>query len=198
MPPAAKHRETLIATAMSLFRKQGYTGTGLAEILSESGAPKGSLYHYFPDGKEAVGEAALHLATEEGGRFLRAMMTAIDDPALLLRTYAAGAAEALSSSGFRDGCPIATIALEAAPSSNRLCTAAEQAFGRWSGALARYLGRVGFPPDRAAELADFIIASFEGSLILARVRQDTTAITRAADEVARLIDAELKTLRSVQ
>ena len=58
MANAARHREALVRTAMRLFRRQGFSGTGLQEILAESGAPKGSLYHYFPGGKEAIGAAA--------------------------------------------------------------------------------------------------------------------------------------------
>ncbi len=59
MPNIAKHKDNIVVAAMSLFRRQGYASTGLNQILQESGAPKGSLYHYFPGGKEQLGLAAV-------------------------------------------------------------------------------------------------------------------------------------------
>src|SRR5215208_191583 len=53
-------REQILQTTCDLLEKQGYHGTGLNEIVKESGAPKGSLYYYFPEGKEQItAEAAL-------------------------------------------------------------------------------------------------------------------------------------------
>ncbi len=198
MAPAQKHREKLVAAASALFRTQGYAATGLAEILAESGAPKGSLYHYFPAGKEAIGEAALRLAVEKDGAAIGAMIMQAPDPATMLRTYAGYMAEEMQASGFIAGCPIATIALEAAPRSARLTAASCEAFNLWAHALAFGLQRAGFAAPRAAELADFIIASFEGALILTRVRQDTAPLRRAGEELARLVETELKAIRSVQ
>ncbi len=54
-----KHRSAIIAAAAKLFRRQGYAATGINEIADAAGAPKGSLYHYFPDGKDQIAEAAV-------------------------------------------------------------------------------------------------------------------------------------------
>jgi len=59
MPAVPKHRQPIINTAVTLFRRQGYSRTGLNEIVEMSGAPKGSLYHYFPLGKSSIGVAAV-------------------------------------------------------------------------------------------------------------------------------------------
>jgi len=198
MAPAAKHREKLIEAASALFRRQGYAATGLAEILAESGAPKGSLYHYFPAGKEAIGEAALRAAIEHDGARIGAMIARAPDPGAMLRSYAAYMADEMHHSGFVAGCPIATLALEAAPRSPRLTAASCAAFNLWSAALAGGLERAGIAAARAAELADFIISGFEGALILARVRQDTAPLRRAGEELARLVDTELDAIRSAQ
>ena len=88
MANAAKHKDNLVRTAMRLFRRQGYASTGLQQILAESGAPKGSLYHYFPSGKEALGEAAVNLA----GAMILEMLTEHAaqhrEPKPFLRAYA--------------------------------------------------------------------------------------------------------------
>ena len=52
-------RERLLDSAVDLLQRQGYRGTGLNELLERSGAPRGSLYHYFPGGKEQIGAEAI-------------------------------------------------------------------------------------------------------------------------------------------
>ena len=54
MPAVPKHRQPIINAAVTLFRRQGFARTGLNDIVDVSGAPKGSLYHYFPDGKSSI------------------------------------------------------------------------------------------------------------------------------------------------
>ena len=82
MANAAKHKENLVRTTMRLFRRQGYASTGLQQVLAESGAPKGSLYHYFPNGKESLGEAAVDLA---GGLVAQLVVAAMEGALLLAR-----------------------------------------------------------------------------------------------------------------
>ena len=90
MGRAAIHKQNLVRTAMRLFRRQGYASTGLQQIVAESGAPKGSLYHYFPSGKEALGEAAIELA----GGMIREMLAGLAarhrEPSAFLRAYCEG------------------------------------------------------------------------------------------------------------
>jgi TetR/AcrR family transcriptional repressor of lmrAB and yxaGH operons len=62
MSRPSKHRAAIIAAASRLFRRQGYAGTGVNDIVALSGAPKGSLYHYFPKGKEQIAEEAVLFA----------------------------------------------------------------------------------------------------------------------------------------
>ena len=99
---------------MRLFRRQGYASTGLQQILEQSGAPKGSLYHYFPNGKEALGEAAVELA----GGMVREMLTELAarhaDPKAYLAAYCKVMAGWMQESHFRSGCPVATTMLETA------------------------------------------------------------------------------------
>jgi TetR/AcrR family transcriptional repressor of lmrAB and yxaGH operons len=68
MPAVPKHRGPIVDAAVRLFRRQGYAGTGLNDIVDTSGAPKGSLYHYFPDGKASIAVAAVE---EAGQRVVR-------------------------------------------------------------------------------------------------------------------------------
>lgn len=186
MAALQKHREKLIQTAVSLFRCKGYAATGLAEILSESGAPKGSLYHYFPGGKVAMAEEALRLAAGHLGNALRKFVGENTDPGEMIMAYGRGLATLLERSDFRDGCPVGTLMVEMAPELECLATLGAEAFASWSAIVAGMLRKSGIPDSRASQLADFTVSSFEGALLVARARKSIEPITRAAEELRRI------------
>ena len=187
MAPTGKHRETILTAAVSLFRRRGYSGTGLAEILSESGAPKGSLYHYFPGGKTEIGAAAVSLAGGQVTRTLKALAAEHDTPEALLRAYAAQLAAWMEQSQWRSGCPIATVLLETAPQEDKITEAGAEAFQDWTRVFEDAMIDSCVAPERARSLARLAIATMEGSLILSRVEKSSTPILSAAEAVAGLI-----------
>lgn len=183
MANAARHKENLVRTAMRLFRRQGYASTGLQQILAESGAPKGSLYHYFPNGKESLGEAAISLA----GQMIHEMLTDLAarhrTPGAFLRAYCRTMADWVAESEFQSGCPIATTLLETTPQSPTIAEAGRLAIDGWIDVVADVLSRGGEERRQARTKAQLIIAGMEGALILARVRQSTRPIL----DVAKLL-----------
>jgi TetR/AcrR family transcriptional repressor of lmrAB and yxaGH operons len=183
MGDAAGHKESLVRTAMRLFRRQGYASSGLAQVVAESGAPKGSLYHYFPSGKEALGEAAVTLAGGLMQEMLAAHAARHADPKAFLRAYCRTMAGWMEESGFQSGCPIATTLLETAPQSPSITAAGERAIDGWIDVIAGVLERAGLERRAARSRAQLVIAAMEGALILARVRRSTRPIL----DVARLI-----------
>src|SRR3974390_695763 len=116
MPAPGKHRDAIIDAAVALFRRRGYSGTGLNDIVEMSGAPKGSLYHYFPDGKASIAEAAVRRAGENGGKTMQKMGDTHQSPGALVRGYSRLVAGWMAKSRFSDGSPITTTLLEMAPS----------------------------------------------------------------------------------
>jgi TetR/AcrR family transcriptional regulator, lmrAB and yxaGH operons repressor len=183
MGNAAKHKDNLVRTTMRLFRRQGYASTGLQQVLAESGAPKGSLYHYFPNGKESLCEAAVHLAGDLVAELLEELASHHADPRAFVRAYCKVMAGWMQESDFRSGCPIATTMLETAPQSASITAAGARAFDRWIEVIAGVLARSGEKPRDAAARAQLVVAAMEGALLLARVRQSTKPIM----DVARLI-----------
>jgi TetR/AcrR family transcriptional repressor of lmrAB and yxaGH operons len=183
------HRQAVVRTAATLFRRQGYAATGTNQLVAESRAPKGSLYHYFPGGKEQIAEAAV----THSGSLVR--MTLLDllavgpTPGEALRAYGELLVGWLERSDFRDGCPITTTLLELAPASEPVTAAGRAAFAGWVATLQQSLVATGAQPDRAARLAGLAVASLEGALVVARVQRDGRAVREAAEEVAALFDA---------
>lgn len=189
MPAPRKHRDAILASAVRLFRQQGYAATGLAEILSDSGAPKGSLYHYFPGGKADIGAEAVTLAGAKVAGTLDALAEEVTDPGELVARYLGLMAGWLADSGFRDGSPITTTLLETVPGNEVIRAAGMVAFSSWSETIARVARGSGITPERAATLARFAIMALEGALIQCRVAGDDGPLVEAAEELRALFDA---------
>ncbi|HSG88294.1 MAG TPA: TetR/AcrR family transcriptional regulator [Pseudomonadales bacterium] len=185
MARPAQHRDRLLQTAVRLFRQQGYAATGLAEILAKSGAPRGSLYHHFPGGKEAVGAAAVALAGATVTQTLRQLLERTDSGAAFVTAYGALLAQWVAASDFRDGCPIATTLLETTPRSEAIAAAGAAAFEAWTALIARAFARDGLDADAAHAHALLVVAGVEGALLLARVTRSTAPVESVARSLAR-------------
>jgi TetR/AcrR family transcriptional repressor of lmrAB and yxaGH operons len=180
MANSARHKKNLVHTAMRLFRQQGYASTGLQQILNESGAPKGSLYHYFADGKEALGRAAVDLAGELMSQMLSGLAERHKQPKAFVKAYCQVMAGWMEGSEFRSGCPIATTMLETAPHSPALTGAGMRAIDRWIEIVASVFVNAGWSRREAKVRAQLLIATMEGALLLARIRQSTRPILEIA------------------
>src|SRR5215831_6520459 len=129
--PHSGTRDRILNASGELFRRQGYAATGLKAILTASGAPYGSLYHFFPGGKEELGVAALR----DGGAFYRALVETYFSPGAdvvdATRRFFEDAAVVVREHDYADACPIATVALEIANTSEPMRKAAAAAFESW-------------------------------------------------------------------
>jgi len=185
-PP--RHRDAIVRAAAALFRRNGYAATGINEIAEVSGAPKGSLYHYFPGGKDQIAVAAVRFAGGVVVATLETLAQEHDTAAAMIRAYCKLLAGWMAKSGFRDGCPIATTLLEAAPQSKEMAAAGREAFAGWCAVIARALVRDGFGKAEAKRLSTLAVSSLEGALILARVE----ASARPIEDVAKALGVALQ------
>ncbi len=185
-------RDRMVRAADELFRAQGLHATGVAEILERSGAPRGSLYHYFPGGKEQLAVEAINHAA---GRFCHSITAAIEvnDGSLpeAVRLYGHAVAARLVATDFVEGCPIGNSAIEGSVGSARISRACDQAFQDFADVMADHLRAQGVDAAPADHLATFVVSSVEGALLVARVRRDTQPVTDATDRLARMIQATL-------
>jgi AcrR family transcriptional regulator len=187
MAKRADPKERTLAAAAKLFRQRGYQGTALQDILALSGSPRGSLYFHFPGGKEEIGDAALTLAGETVRQDIaRAAETSADAETFLIRIVRGMAAE-LEKSGYREGCPIATTALETSAQSEALGTVARTAFQKWELELKRGLFRFGLPAGDADLIATMALSQLEGALLLARTYGSLAPLQRAEAAVKLLL-----------
>lgn len=188
MAAPAKHRGRIVRTAAMLFRRNGYAATGTNEIVAVSGAPKGSLYHYFPEGKAGIAAEAVAYAGGVVEATLNALVAEHPSAAAAIRAYGGLLAGWFAKSGFREGCPIATTILELAPETEAVTAAGQAAYRRWVEIYTAALVRDGAEPSRAATLARTAVAAYQGALILARVERNAGPIHDITAEIAALFE----------
>ena len=189
MPKATDSKEKTLAAAARLFRRQGFYGTALQDILAAGGAPRGSLYFHFPGGKEEIGEAALTMAGEATRQGIARAAEASESAETFVSRIARRMASDLEESGFHDGCPIATTALETSAQSDALSAATRNIFQSWEREIACGLQRFGMGADDAKEMADIMLAQLEGALLLARTYRDPSPLRRAEQALKLLLSA---------
>jgi AcrR family transcriptional regulator len=185
--PEVPSREAFVRATGTLLRRQGYEATGVNEIVARSGAPKGSLYFHFPGGKEELALAAMR---REGGQLrgaIAAVMRSSEGPAEALARLVDALAHGLESSGFQEGCPIATVTLEAASRSEAIRSVAAEVFESWIEALKQSLASAGLDAKTARRRAVLALAAIEGALILARARGDSEPLAAVREELVQLM-----------
>jgi TetR/AcrR family transcriptional repressor of lmrAB and yxaGH operons len=187
MPATPKHRGAIIDAAIRLFRKKGYSATGLNDIVALSGAPKGSLYYYFPKGKASIAEAAVELAGESVVKTLREVAASVSTAGQLLHRHAELLSGWLEKSAFRDGCPITTVLLELAPQDRAVTAAGRKAYAARIDCLAEKLMADGHPEPDARNLAVLCNSAMQGALVQARVERSSKPILTTANELSFLL-----------
>jgi TetR/AcrR family transcriptional regulator, lmrAB and yxaGH operons repressor len=192
MAKATDSKGKTLAAAAKLFRQQGYHGTALHDILAASGSPRGSLYFHFPKGKEQIGEAALALAGEAVRQGIARAAEASESAEIFLVRIVRGMASELERSDYREGCPIATTALETSAQSEVLGAATRNAFQKWELEIKRGLERFGMASGDADLVATLVLSQLEGALMLARTYRSLEPIRRAEQAVKLLVQAKEK------
>ncbi len=177
----------MLDAATELFQRQGLHGTGVHQVLVESGAPRGSLYFHFPGGKQQLAVEAV----ESAGRHVHERIAEILDRAGGVEDAVTEVVELfaalLEGSDFQSGCPIATVALEANAENRDVCSACSGAYESWLETLEERFAIWGIDRQSAPELATTALSMLEGALLLARVRRDVSALRTVGEQLTRML-----------
>lgn len=180
-------RARFVETTAALLRRQGYHATGLSQIIKQSGAPKGSLYFHFPGGKETLAAAALEHSGEHMHAIFHQLIEQAPGPAEAIMAVTEALADELEASGFVDGCPVATVALEAAAQSPALQMVCSASYARWQDLVEAYFRDHGVDGESAGSLANLVLCSIEGALLLSRAHHDTAPLRRVGHQLGALL-----------
>jgi TetR/AcrR family transcriptional repressor of lmrAB and yxaGH operons len=190
MPKRSDSKERMIAAARRLFREYGYLGTALSDVVTESAAPRGSIYFHFPGGKEELaGEVTLLHAGDHIAHINRAA-AATSTAGQLIEVFIGRIRDELISSDYREGCAMAPLVIESRPASDQLSDATRRGFQDMIATLAARLTEKNVPASRATQLATQAWTSVEGALILSRVLHSPEPFDTATAQLAATADTE--------
>lgn len=173
-------RSKIVETTSKLFQLQGFHATGLNQIVKESNAPKGSLYHYFPGGKEELACEAVRCTRDHIAERIRESLAKIDDPILAIQAMIKEMAGGFSQSSCHQGVPVAAVVLETAITSELIREACQEAYETWCQIFTDKLLKDGFSRERAEALGRLINAMIEGAVI---TRQDHQVLLDVAEQI---------------
>jgi AcrR family transcriptional regulator len=187
---ARSPRDRMVLSAAQLIRRQGVSGTGMRDVVAHAEAPRGSLQHYFPGGKEQLVNEAIEWSGRYAARQVGRYAEALDQPTPggLFAAMAGQWREEFTSSGFAAGCPLVAAAADTAAVSDGLRASVSRAFDGWQQPVAAALEDMGVPAARSASLAMLMISTLEGAIVLARARLDVTPLDTVVDELRPLLD----------
>ncbi|MCU1647729.1 MAG: putative HTH-type transcriptional regulator [Nocardia sp.] len=182
-------RDRMVSSAAILFRERGVEATSLADVIEHAQAPRGSIYHHFPEGKPQLVAEATHLA---GGLIGAVISNGLADagPAATVESMVGLFRRQLIDTDYAAGCPVAAGALGGVPyPAGRI--AAGEAFTSWEATISASLWQRGVSMPRAQSLATMIIAAVEGALVLSIAQRSTQALDRIAGELVALTNATI-------
>ncbi|WP_285704580.1 helix-turn-helix domain-containing protein [Microtetraspora sp. NBRC 16547] len=180
-------RVKIVESARALLCRQGYHGTGLAQILEKSGAPRGSTYFLFPGGKEEIAVEAVHAATRDAIELIRQTRRDSRTAAEWISRMSEHFAAHLERSGFSEGLPVTTVTLDSVPASHALSKACREAYESWVDELEQGLVSYGVEPANAKGLATLALATLEGGMVLARACQSVEPLELLKQHIVTLL-----------
>lgn len=182
-------RERTVRSAALLFREQGVDATGLRQVVEHADAPRGSLQHHFPGGKEELVVEALAWIARQAAEPLEETLRADAAPSarVVVAELVARFRRLLTMTHYRAGCPIAAAVVDSGSAGDAVAAATREAFRHWTVPLERALARGGLAEVRAARVALLVISAVEGALILSRARRDLDALDAVAAEIDLLL-----------
>jgi len=178
-------RRQMLLTAAEVLRERGAAGVTIDEVLTRSGAPRGSVYYHFPEGRTQLLTEAL--------RFAGDAITAIMDDEVehggipLVRKFVEFCERTLAGSDFTAGCPVVAAAIGSADDDPALTAVAGEIFDRWRAALTRAFVADGFDQADAGSLAVTCIAALEGAVVLCRSTRGGDPLHDVAQQLEFLI-----------
>jgi AcrR family transcriptional regulator len=175
----------MVEGAVVLLAKHGLQATSFSDVLAYTGAPRGSVYHHFPDGKEQLVASAIDLA---GDRAIALLDTLEGEPAdAIVTRFLSMWRSVLERSAFGAGC--AVLAVTVATDSPALLDRTATVFRTWRGRLATLLESGGLERSDAARFAAILVAASEGAVVLARAEQSMEPFDLVSDQLLAQVRA---------
>jgi AcrR family transcriptional regulator len=182
---AKDSRASMVRSAASLIRTRGMSATSFSDVLQESRAPRGSIYHHFPDGKVQLAGDAIRWTSERVLAHQRACRATT--AAGVLDCFIDMWRQVVVASRGTAGCVVAGVAIDTVADERGLIDVVRATFRSWTGLLTEQLRATGVPGRRASAIAVATVAGMEGALILCRAEGSSAPLETVAAELKSLL-----------
>lgn len=181
-------KDIFIDTASSLFANQGYHATGISEILKKSNAPKGSLYYYFPQGKEQLAQEALQKTAEKISTEILDVLAKASTPLEGLQQHLIYIAQKIEKDLFQPNVSISLIALETFSSNEIIRLECECTFQQIQNIYKNSFLKMNLQEDYADFLAMTMVMLTEGAITLSLTKKNTQPLHQLANNLPLFIN----------
>jgi AcrR family transcriptional regulator len=180
---AAGARERMVRSAMTLFAERGVQGTSLSDVIAHSGAPRGSIYHHFPGGKDELVRTVLSCMAADGPRTLAPLEGR--DAAGVIGGFLDGWARILNASDYASGCSVLGVTVTTEDHDVRADAGA--VFDSWAVELARLLREGGVADGSERALAWTLISGAEGAVAVCRAQRSMEPLDAVRAQLTALV-----------
>lgn len=186
MNPGPGSRERMLEAAILLMRATGLSGAGINEIVRASGAPKGSVYHFFPGGKQQLVSEALTIYRARVRGFIDQALASAGTPGDKVRALCEAFARRVEDGGFQASCAVGAVSLDLQPGAEPLQDVLDAALADWSGTIAAHfdLG----DPAATTSFAGLLLTVIEGAYVRSRAERTSRPFHEAAGWLAKLVE----------
>jgi len=176
-------REEMIRATAKLLQTKGYVGTGMNDIIQQSGAPKGSIYYHFPQGKEQLAIEAVNWTRDTVTNFIKEKLALHKDPVQAIQHFIAESAERFEKDNYFFGVPITALVLETSSTSENLRKSCNEVFESWGKEFSNILKANGYDNEEAFEIGMIINSMIQGAFVLSLASKDSTALKAVSERI---------------
>jgi TetR/AcrR family transcriptional regulator, lmrAB and yxaGH operons repressor len=178
-------KSKMIFAALDLLRRSGIAGASIGQVIGGSGAPVGSLYHHFPGGKLELVRAALKEAESGIGAILQSIFGQPVPLEQKVKTLFSATGRETEANAFAKSCPVAAVTLDINEDTEDLREVCQRIFQTWHRTIAAGLAEV--PTAQRLEVAELIITTLEGALIVSRAAATKEPLMRVGAALAEML-----------
>ena len=184
----ASTRARMLDVSIGLMRRSGLAGAGINEIAKASSVPKGSVYHYFPQGKQQVVTEALEIYVQRVQEYMTRALSSETTPKARVRALFNAVAKRLEDSYFHQSCAAGAVCLDLDEELEEVRKIVDAAFETWIDLLASQIGIS--QPQRARSFAGLMLTTLQGTWIRGRAQKSGQPFIEAGEWLAEIAERE--------
>jgi AcrR family transcriptional regulator len=182
-------KDKMIEAAIELMRRSGFSGAGINEIVKESGAPKGSMYHFFPGGKRQIASEALAVYAQRVLAVFDESLSSAKRPGEKIKALFRAFEQRLERTDYRQSCAVGAVSLDLEEDLEVVRLAAVGAFSAWLELISKHFRMANL--RRRQSFAGLVLTAIEGGYIRGRAERSSRPFREAAVWLAEIAEREV-------